>query len=94
MSEDTHEVRELKYRLSHANRVMGRQGRTIAGLRGELARTREDHTKIERGELRRLERFEEMALEQFAHDKDRLDNSHEEIKRLREKLAACEGATA
>jgi uncharacterized coiled-coil protein SlyX len=83
---DDHEVRELRRRLKRANTTMGRQGRTIADLRGQLARVREDHSKLDRGELRRLERFEEMALEQFALDKDRLDRSHEEIKRLHEKL--------
>ena len=84
---DTHDLRELARRLKLANRVMGRQGATIANLRGELARTREDHSKIERGELRRLERFEITALEQFALDKERLDRAHDEIKRLREKLS-------
>lgn len=78
---DTHEVRDLKRRLKIANKTMGRQGQTIAGLRGELARTREEHSKIDRGELRRLERFETTALELI----DKLEN---EIARLREKLDA------
>jgi hypothetical protein len=90
---DDHEVRELRRQLKLVHKTMGRQGRTIAALKGELARTREDHTKIERGELRRLERFEEMAREQFALDKERLDRSHKEIVRLREKLAATETVT-
>lgn len=62
---DDHEVRELRRRLRIANKTMGRQGQTIANLRGELARIREENSKIERGELRRLQRFEETAHEQF-----------------------------
>lgn len=88
MTQDNHELRELQHRLKLANRAMGRQGQTIAALRGQLARTREEHSKIERGELRRLERFEGMANEQFALDRERLERAHEEIKRLREKLDA------
>ena len=91
MSEDSHEVRELKYRLRQANRTMGKQGITIAALRGELARTREDHSKIERGELRRLERFEETAKRQMALDEERLQRVGERIRELAEKLAASEG---
>lgn len=75
---DTHEVRDLKRRLKIANKTMGRQGQTIAGLRGELARIREENSKIDRGELRRLQRFETTALELI----DKLEN---EIARLREK---------
>ena len=85
---NTHDIRELARRLKLANRTMGKQGVTIANLRGELARTREEHSKIERGDLRRLERFEETALAQFELDKERLERASEEIKRLREKLDA------
>lgn len=87
---DTHEERELRRRLKLTNKTMGRQGQTIAALRGELARLREEHSKIDRGELRRLERFEEMAKLQFELDKGRLAHSREEIERLREKLDAPE----
>lgn len=79
---NTHEVRDLKRRLKIANKTMGRQGQTIAGLRGELARTREENSKIDRGELRRLQRFETTALELI----DKLEN---EIAR-REKLEKLE----
>lgn len=71
--------RELRYRLKQANKTMGRQGQTIANLRGELARIREEHSKIERGELRRLERFEAESLVSLAR-------AHAEVGRLREKL--------
>ena len=87
MTEDNHEMRELKRRLKIANKIMGKMGRTIRDLRGELALTREEHSKIDRGNLRRLERFEETAIEQFAQDRERLDRAHEEIKRLRDKLS-------
>jgi hypothetical protein len=87
---DTHEVRELGFRLKLAHKTMGRQGRTIANLRGELARVREDHDKLNRGELHRLERFEITAKEQMALDDERLHRAGETIRELREKLAAAE----
>ena len=88
---DSHDMRELARRLKLANRVMGRQGHTIAALRGELARTREEISKVKRSELRRLERFEVTATEQMAADEERLGRAADEIRRLREKLAAQEG---
>jgi hypothetical protein len=85
---DNHEVRHLKHQLRLANKTMGRQGATIYGLRNELARVREENSKLERGELRRLQRFEESALEGAVQMRERLNQAQEEIKRLREKLAA------
>lgn len=72
--------REARYRLKQANKTMGRQGQTIAALRGELARIREEHSKIERGELRRLERENVQLSQGYLALK-------EENTRLREKLA-------
>jgi chromosome segregation ATPase len=74
-------------RLKAAHRVQGRQGRTIAELRGELARTREEHSKLDRGELRKLEKFADEAIQQIEHDRTTLRSRLEEIKRLREKLS-------
>src|SRR4029077_2831885 len=74
---------EVRFRAKLANRIMGKQGQTIANLRGELARVREEHSKLARGERPRLQRFEEMAKEQFALDHARLKNSRKEIVRLR-----------
>lgn len=61
---DDHEVRELRYQLAQAdeertriNKERGKQGDTIHRLRGELAEVRELHSKIERGEIRSLERL-------------------------------------
>jgi hypothetical protein len=79
--------RELRYRNAQLRRTCGKQGTTIHLLRAELAEVRELNGKVERGDLRRLERFEATALEQFALDKERLERAHEEIARLREKLA-------
>jgi hypothetical protein len=84
---DSHEVRELRRQLRLAHKTQGKQGQTIAALRGELARVRGDHSKIERGDLRELERFREMAVEQFTLDETRLANAHEKIKALRDQLA-------
>ena len=51
-----HELRELRFRLKQANRVMGSTGERIHQLRAELAEVRELNSKIDRGDLRRLER--------------------------------------
>ena len=88
---DTHEVRELRRRLKQANAVMGRQGRTIYDLHCQLAELREIHGKIERDEVRRLEREVNKLVDQTALDHERLERAQEEIQRLRDKLAAVEG---
>src|SRR4029077_12928988 len=54
-----HQLEVADERLKQAHRVQGRQGQKIAELRGELARTREEHSKLDRGELRKLENFAE-----------------------------------
>jgi hypothetical protein len=83
---DTHEVRDLKRRLKIANKTMGKQGQTIANLRGELARIREENSKIDRGELRRLERFEATAMDLIDKHERQAENARNEIARLHEKL--------
>jgi septal ring factor EnvC (AmiA/AmiB activator) len=50
------ELRLARFKLKQANKTIGRQGQTIHALRAELAETRELHSKIERGEIRSLER--------------------------------------
>lgn len=91
-NEQSHVVRDLKRRLRIANKTMGRQGQTIAALRGELARAREETSKIDRGELRRLERFEASAIEQFAIVNTKKQQLSDEIKQLRERLERYEGS--
>lgn len=88
---DSHTIRDLKRRLRIANKTMGRQGQTIAALRGDLARAREETSKIDRGELRRLERFAGEAVDQLAERTARNADLRAENRRLREKLAALEG---
>jgi len=80
-------TRELRYRLKQANKTMGKQGQTIANLRGELARIREENSKIDRGELRRLERVEADTVVLFRQTADMATRATEEIKRLREENA-------
>lgn len=87
---DTHEVRELRFKVKQLSKQNGSQGRTIHQLRADLAEVRELGSKIERGELRRLQRFEEMAKEQFKLDNARLDHAADYITTLREKLDAAQ----
>ncbi len=55
MARELNEVRKLRWRLRQANKMMGKQGDTIHNLRAELAEVRTLNSKLERGELRRLE---------------------------------------
>lgn len=50
------QVREKQYRLTQAHKHIGKQGDTIHLLRAELAEVRELHSRIERGELRYMDR--------------------------------------
>ena len=85
-SANSSEQRGLRWRLKQANKTMGRQGQTIANLRGELARVRAENSKIERGELRRLENFEIRAQEAMHVQDEELARLREENRLLREKL--------
>ena len=67
--------RELKFKNKQLRKTAGQQGQTIYRLRAELAEVRATHSKLDRGELRRLERVAQ----------ERLD----EINVLQEKLAAA-----
>lgn len=57
VADDNHELRELRWRIKELNKVCGRQGETIHRLRGELADVRQLNSKIERGQVRNLERM-------------------------------------
>jgi predicted RNase H-like nuclease (RuvC/YqgF family) len=59
----TQEVRLLRWRLKQVNKTVGTQGETIHRLRSELAEVRELNSKLERGELRRLERVTQEQAE-------------------------------
>lgn len=93
---DSHEVRELKYRLAQANKTMGRQGQTIRALRGELAVTRSEHSKIERGDIRRLEREQAILVDLAAKDHTLIKDLKQQNKALRDMMHGREfnqGAT-
>lgn len=78
--------RELRWKNSQLRKTCGKQGQTIHRLRAELAEVRELNSKIERGDLRRLER---VVVEQAGH----IASQTEIIKALEEKLAATEVGT-
>jgi predicted RNase H-like nuclease (RuvC/YqgF family) len=76
---DTHEFRELRFKVKTLSRCCGRQGDTIHHLRAELAEVREIQSKIDRGDIRRLERENGLLG-------DHLREVLEENARLRDKL--------
>lgn len=88
--EQTQEVRTLRRRLDEVNALNSQQGATIYRLRCQLAEARSLVDKHTRGELRRLQRFEEVAIEQAAAREAKLQEAHEEIQRLHEKLNAAD----
>jgi hypothetical protein len=49
-------IRELRYRLKQAHKSIGKQGETIHLLRAELAEVRSLNSRIDRGDLRSLDR--------------------------------------
>lgn len=81
MSTENHELRHLKHQLKRVNKTMGTQGQTIHLLRAELAEVRTLHSKIERGDLRRLER---QVPELVGHNQQLLSQVTELTERLRE----------
>lgn len=56
MSNDD-QMRELRFRNRQLRKTCGKQGETIFRLRAELAEARSLTSKVDRGELRRLERI-------------------------------------
>jgi hypothetical protein len=77
-----HVIRVLKRNLRIANKTMGKQGETIHSLRADLAEVRELHSKIERGELRRLERVEpelRKLIGELAKDREALRDRIKEL---------------
>jgi hypothetical protein len=82
-----HELRELKFRLKQANKVVGVTGERIHLLRAELAEVRLLNSKIDRGDLRRLERQSVEWAEERARLIEEGVNAHRRIAELEEKLA-------
>jgi predicted RNase H-like nuclease (RuvC/YqgF family) len=59
-------VRELRFKVRQLSKTCGKQGQTIHSLRAELAEVRELNSKIDRGDLRRLERVAKEQAETIA----------------------------
>lgn len=96
---ESHEVRELNWRIKQLGKANGLQGQTIYRLRAELAEARAASSKIARGELRRLERQLDEAGETIEllgyqvhglQEKLKLAEQMADNAELREKLAAAE----
>ncbi len=85
-----HDLRELKFRLKQANRALGSTGERIHRLRAELAEVRELNSKIDRGELRRLQRESVEWAEERAHLIEEGVNARRRIAELEGKLADSE----
>ncbi len=94
MTEENHEVRELRFRVKQLGRQNGHQGETIHRLRAELAEVRELHSRIERGQLRALELLLTAERAHSARLVKRYNIVFANNLELREKLAATENATA
>lgn len=74
-----HEIRELRFKLRTLAKQNGRQGETIHRLRCELAEVREIMGRVDRGEVRDLDR-------QVIRQAELIAEQAEQIERLREKL--------
>lgn len=82
-----HELREVKFRLKQANKALGATGGHIHQLRAELAEVRELNSKVDRGDLRRLERQSAEWAEERARLVEDGVNARRRIAELEEKLA-------
>lgn len=69
------EIRRLRYLLRQSNRNAGRMGDTIHRLRAELAEVRMLNSKLERGELRMLERRAAVQAQEIETLRRKLDES-------------------
>lgn len=86
----THERDEALKKVKALNKALGRLGETVCHLRGELARARDENSKIERGHLRWLERQVEILREQVVLDGTRLQSAYDTIEQLRARPAPAE----
>lgn len=77
-----HTERREKYLLKQANKVMGRQGRTIHQLRAEKEELLTLISKADRGDLRRYERLVPELQDSIEALIDDLHKAHERIKEL------------
>lgn len=84
MSNDDHELRDLRWKLKQLSKQNGRQGNTIYNLRAQLAEARAITGKIERGAVRTLERTLEVYVEQIV----KLQNVNAELQEKIETLGA------
>lgn len=64
-----HDARLLRRQLKIANKVIGNQGVTIRHLRDELIRLRVEHSRIERGDLRSMDRAIEILTAELATER-------------------------
>lgn len=86
MTAENHVERDLKRRLKQVNATMGKQGQTIHQLRADIAELRELHSKIDRGDVRRLERENANLVEARRNDHDTIAELRNENKNLRDKI--------
>lgn len=82
-----HELREIKFRLKQANKALGQTGGRIHQLRAELAEVRALNSKVDRGELRRLQNAEVQWRAQFDRMTEESVNDRKRIRELEERLA-------
>lgn len=81
------ELRELRFRLKQANKALGSTGERIHLLRAELAEVRALNSKVDRGDLRRLERQSIEWNQERAHLTEDGVTARKRIKELEEKLS-------
>lgn len=84
-----HEIRELSFRLKQLRAQNGAQGKSIYNLRCIIEELRSSSSKVERGDLRRLERLVPELKEELETEKAMTQHQHEVIKALNEKLRAA-----
>lgn len=82
-----HELRELRFKLKQANKSLGATGERTHLLRAELAEVRMLNSKVDRGDLRRLERQSIEWKQEIARLTEEGITARKRIKELEEKLS-------
>ena len=90
ITEDTHELRDLRWRNKQLGKQLGKAGQTIHELRCQLAEAREITGKIERNHVRGLERQVANDTQTIVELRIVLEKQRDYSDGLREKLRVSE----
>lgn len=87
VQQDDKRGRAIQWLIKLLDERIGKQGETIHSLRADLAETRELHSRIERNDIRQLDRQTVLLLERVTKQGLTIDELREKLRTAEEKLA-------